>query len=384
MGTTLTLCMIVKNESDYIKQCIEPLLSICDDIIIADTGSTDQTVEIATQYATKMIDLPPIHNFSEARNIVLEMVQTEWILFLDADEYFDVKDIPILLNMIEQADDNVYGYNFFRYNYFNGGGWNTSKLTLRLFRNRPFIRFSGIVMESVFDSIISSYPTGIQRAPILLNHIGQLRPFEQRCVKYVKYNKFIQQELLLHPDQLYLQAYTGLNYRNLGNLDKALIQIRTALAKRTPDYICTPLLYYIYGNILKAAGQYESASNAYKQSLELQSQDALVWNMLGIAYIEQNRLQEAQKALLTAYKLEPILSHILINIGLVYYKQASYKQALQTFLKAADQTPYFLNTSLQTNSVHKYDQYQYETITDFLGLPYYIKSCQNFIQNENQ
>jgi len=64
--------MIVKNESDYIKQCIEPLLSICDDIIIADTGSTDQTVEIATQYATKMIDLPPIHNFSEARNIVFD------------------------------------------------------------------------------------------------------------------------------------------------------------------------------------------------------------------------------------------------------------------------------------------------------------------------
>jgi tetratricopeptide (TPR) repeat protein len=328
-----------------------------------------------------MIELPPIKNFSETRNKLLEMVQTEWILFLDADEIFDEKDIPTLVNMTEQVDKDTYAYNFFRYNYFYGGGWNTSKLTLRLFRNRPFIRFSGIVMESVFDSIMSSYPTGVQRAPIVLNHIGQLRSIEQRCEKCVKYNDFIKQELSLHPDRLYLQAYIGLNHRNQGNLNKALEYIESALERRTPDYICNPLLFYIYGHILKAMGQYEPAAGAYKQSLVYQKQDALVWNMLGVAYMEQNRLQQAQEALLAANKIEPILSHVLINIGLIYYKQALYRKALQYFLQAADETPYFIDPSLQISDVHKYDQYQNETITDFWGLPYYIKSCQQLIQD---
>lgn len=59
--------MIVRNEEDVLGRCLASVSDLMDEIIIADTGSTDRTKEIAAQYTEKIFDFPWIDDFSAAR-----------------------------------------------------------------------------------------------------------------------------------------------------------------------------------------------------------------------------------------------------------------------------------------------------------------------------
>jgi glycosyltransferase involved in cell wall biosynthesis len=84
--------MIVKNGGDMLVKCLEALDSIrkpleggCE-LIIADTGSSDKTPEIAERYADTFLEIPWNDDFSEARNATLRAAKGEWFMFIDADE----------------------------------------------------------------------------------------------------------------------------------------------------------------------------------------------------------------------------------------------------------------------------------------------------------
>ena len=85
---TISLCMIVKNEERYIKMCLENALDLVDEIIVVDTGSTDNTINIINQFEDKVILVKYEwkNDFSDARNLSLEKATGDWILILDADE----------------------------------------------------------------------------------------------------------------------------------------------------------------------------------------------------------------------------------------------------------------------------------------------------------
>ena len=53
---TISLCMIVKNESAVLARCLDSIADLMDEIIIVDTGSTDNTKEIAAQYTSRIYD----------------------------------------------------------------------------------------------------------------------------------------------------------------------------------------------------------------------------------------------------------------------------------------------------------------------------------------
>lgn len=86
---TISLCMIVKNEEKVLKRCLDSLLDIADEIIIADTGSSDNTKEIARLYTDKVYDFQWTGDFSKARNFVASKATKEYIYTADADEYLD-------------------------------------------------------------------------------------------------------------------------------------------------------------------------------------------------------------------------------------------------------------------------------------------------------
>lgn len=86
---TISLCMIVKNEEAVLRRCLDSLSDIVDEIIIADTGSTDSTREIALQYTSQVYDFVWTGDFSKARNFVSSKATKEYIYTADADEYLD-------------------------------------------------------------------------------------------------------------------------------------------------------------------------------------------------------------------------------------------------------------------------------------------------------
>lgn len=83
---TLSLCMIVKNEEDVLRRCLDSVKDIVDEIIIVDTGSTDKTKSIAKDFTDKIFDFKWCDDFSKARNYSFSKATKEYIMWLDADD----------------------------------------------------------------------------------------------------------------------------------------------------------------------------------------------------------------------------------------------------------------------------------------------------------
>jgi glycosyltransferase involved in cell wall biosynthesis len=106
----ISACMIAKNEENNIQRCIESYYNIVNEIIVVDTGSTDKTVEIAKKFGAKVIHFEWQDDFSAAKNRALEEATGDWILFLDADEFFyeDCQEnIPKAILEAERIKKNV-------------------------------------------------------------------------------------------------------------------------------------------------------------------------------------------------------------------------------------------------------------------------------------
>jgi len=149
--TLLSLAMIVKNEESYLKDCLESVKAVADEIIIVDTGSTDGTIKIAEEFNAKTFLFEWINDFSAARNYALSKCTGNWILYLDADERLEKKSVNEIKNFIVRLEnlavkclvksiDNVYGRD-------------NSMTFPRLFRNNSNLRFTGRVHEQIESSI---------------------------------------------------------------------------------------------------------------------------------------------------------------------------------------------------------------------------------------
>ncbi len=97
--TTISLCMIVKNEENVLRRCLDCLKDIVDEMIIVDTGSTDKTKEIAATYTDKIYDYEWNNNFSDARNFAFSKATMEYIYSADADELLDKANIQKFMNL---------------------------------------------------------------------------------------------------------------------------------------------------------------------------------------------------------------------------------------------------------------------------------------------
>ena len=77
---SLSLCMIVKDEEKNLGRCLESIKDIVDEIIIVDTGSTDNTIKIAEKYGAKIFHYKWDNSFANARNYSLSKASKDWIL----------------------------------------------------------------------------------------------------------------------------------------------------------------------------------------------------------------------------------------------------------------------------------------------------------------
>ena len=98
---TISVCMIVKNEERNLAGCLECLKGIADEMIIVDTGSTDNTKEIAMQYTDKVYDFEWINDFAAARNFAFSKASMDYIYSADADERMDEENQAKFLQLKE-------------------------------------------------------------------------------------------------------------------------------------------------------------------------------------------------------------------------------------------------------------------------------------------
>ncbi len=83
---TLSVCMIVKNEADVLGDCLKDASGFADELVIVDTGSTDETKKIASGYTDKVFEFAWCDDFAAARNFSYEKATCDFIMWLDADD----------------------------------------------------------------------------------------------------------------------------------------------------------------------------------------------------------------------------------------------------------------------------------------------------------
>lgn len=112
---TISLCMIVKNEEDVLGRCLTSALDIVDEIVIVDTGSTDNTKKIAQEYTDKIFDFKWIDDFSAARNFSFSKSTMDFTLWLDADDIILEEDREkfkqLKQNLTKDIDNVMMMYN---------------------------------------------------------------------------------------------------------------------------------------------------------------------------------------------------------------------------------------------------------------------------------
>ncbi|WP_256984724.1 MULTISPECIES: glycosyltransferase [Paenibacillus] len=104
---SISLCMIVKNEEASLARCLDSVNGIADEIVIVDTGSTDQTRQIAARYTERIINFEWVDDFAAARNFAFEQATSEYILWLDADDVFEPDDRVKLIELKRSLDPAV-------------------------------------------------------------------------------------------------------------------------------------------------------------------------------------------------------------------------------------------------------------------------------------
>ena len=86
---TVSLCMIVKNEEMHIARCLDSIAELVDEIIVVDTGSVDRTVEIVSNYTSKVYSYVWNDDFSDARNYSFSKASMDYCMWMDADDILE-------------------------------------------------------------------------------------------------------------------------------------------------------------------------------------------------------------------------------------------------------------------------------------------------------
>ncbi len=104
---TISLCMIVRDEQDNIAQCLKSVGDVADEVIVVDTGSVDETMNVARQFTQHVLEFPWIDDFAAARNFAFAHATMEYILWLDADDRVDPEEKQKLLELKRELDPSV-------------------------------------------------------------------------------------------------------------------------------------------------------------------------------------------------------------------------------------------------------------------------------------
>lgn len=217
----ISLSMIARNEETRIKRAIRSVSDCVGEIIVVDTGSTDRTREISTAAGAQVIEFPFNGDFSAARNVSLDACHGEWILVLDADEFFPLSPRLMFEAAVEQTD-SYKGFYLLRHNYEENDGIVTySDHVLRLFRRTPSVLYRYRVHESVEDSLDKTEGRYGRLSAMPLSHYLFERDNSYMISKRDSYIKSLQQDIADDPGNAGRYDFLGCEFVRVGRLEDA-------------------------------------------------------------------------------------------------------------------------------------------------------------------
>ncbi len=352
---TLGLSMIVKNAADTIRPCLESAHKLVQQIVIADTGCTDNTCDIAREFGANIVSFPWVNDFAKARNAALAPMTTDWILILDADEELDhaagqhlpallvAKDVggyvtPIrnyMLSRFNRGWDRVGVPNDYLHERAKHAPSYIAHENCRLFRKHPGIYFSGRVHELV-EPQITTLALSLLPATFFIHHFGQLVDQQARDKKNAFYRDLLKTKVQERPDDPVAWTQLGLHeFECFNEPEEALRCFQQALTLRP----AAPEPWLFTGLVLVKLERYQEALNALEHDRRKGSSLALREQCLGDALYGVGRHKQAMAAYRRALKLsagDPLLES---KLGYTEVKLGHKDSGLTRLRHAAREAP---------------------------------------------
>lgn len=172
----ISASLMVKNESKYIRLCLESIKDFVDEIVIVDTGSTDNTKEICKQYTDKIYDYQWNDSFADARNFALSKCTGDWIFRIDGDEEAPVDLKVNAYNAMINGEADAF---LVPIKNFQPNGEAHLSTTLRVFRNNKDLKYDGRVHEEI-DTCIRNLGFKALKINNYLLHYGYLKGIQKQ------------------------------------------------------------------------------------------------------------------------------------------------------------------------------------------------------------
>jgi glycosyltransferase involved in cell wall biosynthesis len=211
----LSASIIVQDEEEHLPECLRSIQDLVDEIVVADTGSTDATTQVAREFGARVVAISWNDDFAAARNQAQIHAAGQWILWIDADERIRPCDAAEVRRLL--ADPAKIAYYLL---YYVRPGF-TPFPKARLYRNSPRIHFEGIIHEDNWRSLErfrSEFGGEVGESGLALDHVG----FEKRRqTKHRRNLPLLLRDLEQRPEHVLLWCHLADVYAALGKPAKA-------------------------------------------------------------------------------------------------------------------------------------------------------------------
>jgi tetratricopeptide (TPR) repeat protein len=342
----ISACLIVKNEESNLERCINSFKEFVDETIVVDTGSTDKTREIAKGLGAKVYSYPWDGNFSNPRNYALDNAKYDWVIFLDADEYFNfdtgIKIRNILKNVNNKDIDSILCK---RVNIeLSSGKVKTTDFMIRIFRANKKIRYKNRIHENIYNGDELLKPIMID--DIVIYHTGYSSEILPEKVN--RNIKILLQDVEEGLENKLTDYYLADSYFTLKKYDLALKHAEKYLrnpSKNTIGFFTKPYLIIIK-SIIEIGFKHDYIITMINESIKKFPNQPEFYVLLAIQYISKGHFKNSLDAFKMTLELQSkyndiesnevpcILDNVYYNIGCIYDFKGNYPEAIENYFKA--------------------------------------------------
>lgn len=375
----VSVCMIARNEEKHIEECCRRLRRYGFEIVLADTGSTDRTIELARKYTSQICHFDWCDDFSAAKNFAMQKASHDWILSLDCDEFIETIDEAALQKCMERYPRSA-GRILIRNRFTENGQTSYEQVRVSRFVNRQYFHFEGSVHEQLVPGSVwhgsgknpvcaaditaetpagnsntgavfrhtamnASSPKYVYSAPVTVLHVGYDGSEAEMLAKSRRNISLLEKELQTQGDDPYLYFQLGQSYRRLHDYEQAVRYFDKGLAMDVDpalDYVQT--MVESYGYTLLDLKRNQDALNLLGVYEDFSGRADFVF-LMGLIYMNNGLFNEAihefQKATtVEEFAIDGVNSYKAdYNIGVIYECAGYPQEAKAAYLKCGEYEP---------------------------------------------